>query len=105
MGYLRTAISLVGFGFSISTFFHVLQNVPGFEDISATRPRILGLFLLILAVVMLVTSVVQQTMYLRQLSKTTGTRFSFSIATAASIVVLAIALFAIFNIFLRIGLT
>ena len=102
MGYLRTSISLIGFGFSIPTFFHILRDVPGFEDLSATRPRILGLSLLVLAVVMLVIAIVQQTVFLRRLSKEAGTPFPFSVALLSSIVVLAIALSSMAMILMRV---
>jgi putative membrane protein len=103
MGYLRTSISLIGFGFSIPTFFYILKDVPGFEDLSATRPRILGLSLLILAVVMLVMAIVQQTTFLRRLSKESGRPFPVSVALLSSIVVLAIALSSMVMILMRIG--
>lgn len=103
MGYLRTSISLIGFGFSIPTFFHILKDVPGFEDMSATRPRILGLSLLILAVLTLVMAIVQQTMFLRRLSKEAGRPFPVSVALLSSIVVLAIALSSMVMILTRIG--
>ena len=103
MGYLRTAISLIGFGFSIPTFFQVLKNAPGMEDLSATRPRMLGISLLLLAIVMLVTAIVQQVMFLRRLSHETGIRFPFSAALLSSIAVFAVAIFAMANILMRIG--
>jgi putative membrane protein len=103
MGYLRTSISLIGFGFSIPTFFHILKDVPGFEDLSATRPRILGLTLLTLAVIMLVTAIVQQTMFLRRLSKEDGAPFQVSVSLLSSVVVLGIAFTSMIMIFWRIG--
>ncbi len=103
MGYLRTSISLIGFGFAIPTFFQMLKEVPGFEDLSATRPRILGLSLLILAILMLVTAIVQQSMYLRRLSKESGTPFPFSITMLTSFVVLAIAISSTVIILFRVG--
>ena len=32
MGYMRTAVSLIGFGFSIPALFKVLIDVPGLES-------------------------------------------------------------------------
>ena len=103
MGYLRTSISLIGFGFAIPTFFLMLKEVPGFEDLSAARPRFLGLSLLILAIVMLATAIAQQSMYLRRLSKESGTSFPFSITMLSSFVVLAIAISSTVIILFRIG--
>ena len=103
MGYLRTSISLIGFGFAIPTFFQMLKEVPGFEDLSATRPRILGLSLLILAILMLVTAIVQQSMYLKRLSKESDTLFPLSITMLSSFVVLAIAISSTVIILFRVG--
>ena len=103
MGYLRTAISLVGFGFSIPTFFQVLSGMPGFEASSATPPRILGVSLLLVAVLMLVSAIFQQALFLKKLEKATQGRHPFSIALASCIVVLTIALAATGYIALQIG--
>mgnify|MGYP001820142324 FL=1 len=103
MGYLRTSISLIGFGFSIPTFFQFLKSLPEFADLSTTRPRVLGMSLLFLAVVMLITAIVQQTIYLRRLSKESGEPYRISIASMSSLFVLAIAFSSIFMIISRIG--
>ena len=103
MGYLRTSISLIGFGFSIPTFFRILKDVPGFEDLSVNRPRILGLSLLVLAVVMLVTAIVQQSLFLTRLSKEADKPFPFSITLLSSIAVLVIAFSSLAIILFRIG--
>ena len=103
MAYLRTAISLIGFGFSIPTFFQVLQRVPGFESVSATPPRLLGVALLLLSVVMLLGAIIQQGLYLRRLESEARTEHPFSIALASCIVVLAIGLMAMTYVALQIG--
>jgi putative membrane protein len=103
MAYLRTAISLIGFGFSIPTFFQVLKSVPGFESVSATPPRLLGVALLFLSVAMLVGAIIQQGLYLRRLEQKTGGRHPFSIALASCVVVLAIGLMAMTYVALQIG--
>ncbi len=103
MAYLRTAISLVGFGFSIPAFFQVLSKAPGFENVSAIAPRVLGIALLSLATVMLLVSIVQQTLFLRRLERESGLKHPFSIALASCIFVLAVALASITYIVLTIG--
>ena len=103
MGYLRTSISLIGFGFAIPTFFLTLKDLSGFEDLSPTRPRILGLSLLVLAIAMLVMGILQQSVFLRRLSKKSGKPFPFSIAMLSSFVVLAIAISSMAIILFRIG--
>ena len=103
MAYLRTAISLVGFGFSIPAFFQVLSRAPGFENVSAMAPRVLGVALLSLATVMLVVAIVQQTLFLRRLERESGMKQPFSIALASCVFVLAVALASITYIVMTIG--
>jgi putative membrane protein len=102
MGYMRTAISLIGFGFSIPALFQVLTGLPGLEGASIERARFVGLFMLILAIFMLSTAVLQQVLFLRRLSKAADTSFPVSVALMSCFVVLAIALYATLNILLQI---
>jgi putative membrane protein len=103
MGYLRTAISLIGFGFSIPAFFQVITNVPGMESISPTAPRMLGLALLVLAIVMMSVATVQQGLFLRRLEQKSGMKHPFSIALASCMFVLVVALMAVSHLALQIG--
>jgi putative membrane protein len=104
MGFMRTAISLIGFGFSIPALFQVMTGVPGLEDAPVERARFIGLFMLVLAVFMLSTAVLQQVLFLRRLAKAAQTSFPFSVALLACLFVLAIALFATISILSRIQL-
>ncbi len=103
MGYMRTAISLIGFGFSIPALFQVLTDVPGLEGAPVERARFVGLFMLILAVVMLSTAVLQQVLFLRRLSKAAATSFPVSVALLSCVAVLAVGFYATVNILLQVG--
>jgi len=103
MGYMRTAISLIGFGFSIPALFQVLTGVPGLEGAPVERARFVGLFMLILAVLMLSTAVLQQALFLRRLSTATDTPFPVSVALLSCVAVLAIGLYVTVNILLQIA--
>ena len=103
MGYLRTSISLIGFGFSIPAFFQVLANSPGFETVSSTAPRMLGIALLLLATAMMAAATIQQGLFLRRLERKSGSKHPFSIALASCIFVLMIALMATSYLALQIG--
>jgi putative membrane protein len=60
MAYVRTAVSLVGFGFTVAQFFQRLQgNVKGLENIRPDVPRNLGLILIGAGVISLVIATVQ----------------------------------------------
>ena len=102
MGFMRTSISLIGFGFSIPALFQVITNVPGLEESPVERARVMGLFMLSLAVFMLFTAIGQHVVYLRRLAKAANESFPFSVALFASCVLLAIALFAFLNILLKV---
>lgn len=102
MGYLRTATSLIGFGFSIPALFGVINGVPGMEDAPVERARFVGLFMLFLAVFMLCTAILQQVLFLKRLAQMAQRPFPFSVPLFACIAVLAIGLFATTNILLNI---
>lgn len=60
MAYVRTSVSLVGFGFTVAQFFQRLQgNVKGLENIRPDIPRNLGLILIGAGVVSLVIATFQ----------------------------------------------
>ncbi len=98
MGFMRTSISLIGFGFSIPMLFQVITGVPGLEDFPIERARFVGLFMLILAVFMLVTAIIQHVAYFRRLAKATKTPFPFSVSLLSSCVLLFVAFFALANV-------
>lgn len=102
MGFMRTSISLIGFGFSIPALFEVIRRVPGLEESPIERARFIGLFMLGLAVFMLLTAIVQHVVYLRKFAKGAGKTFPFSVALLASVILLAVAMFALFNILARV---
>jgi putative membrane protein len=60
MSWIRTAISLIGFGFTIVQFFERLQDLPGVNPARhPAAPRYLGLALIACGIVALVVSIWQ----------------------------------------------
>lgn len=102
MAFMRTAISLIGFGFSIPALFQVIINVPGLEGAPVERARLIGLFMLFLAVFMLTTAIAQQVMYLKRLARDARKPFPFSVAMISSCVLLVVAFITMANIFSRV---
>jgi putative membrane protein len=102
MGYMRTATSLIGFGFSIPALFRVLTDVPGLENAPVERARFIGLFMLILAVLMLSVAIVQQITFLRRLSDISGKPFPISPALITAGLVFVVAIYATLNILLNV---
>jgi putative membrane protein len=68
MSWVRTAISLIGFGFTIVQFFERLQQTPGIAaPFFPEAPRYLGLSLIVCGVAALVISIWQYEWGLRYL--------------------------------------
>lgn len=68
MSWVRTAVSLIGFGFTIVQFFNRVQDLPGIKPARfADAPRYLGLTLILCGIVALVISVWEYQWTLRYL--------------------------------------
>ena len=60
MSWIRTAVSLIGFGFTIVQFFERMQELPGVNAaLHPTAPRYLGLALISCGIMALIVSVWQ----------------------------------------------
>lgn len=60
MSWVRTSVSLIGFGFAIVQFFERLQQMPGIQPATLpTAPKYLGLSLISCGVLALVISIWQ----------------------------------------------
>jgi inner membrane protein YidH len=67
MSWVRTAVALIGFGFTIVQFFDRMQQVPGVTSAFPGAPRYLGLALILCGVMALVISVSEYWWTLRYL--------------------------------------
>ena len=68
MSWLRTAVSLIGFGFAIVQFFERLRQMPGASPAEYPRaPQYLGLALIFSGILALVISIWQYSWTLRYL--------------------------------------
>lgn len=85
MAAIRTSLSLIGFGFTIYTFFESLRKATG-EDgpVRVNSPRRLGLTLVSLGVFVMVAFAVQHWLFLKRLQQESGRRFSWSVALTAA---------------------
>ncbi len=108
MAWIRTAISLIGFGFTIVQFFQRLQSMPGLREMRPQAPRDLGLGLIATGVGVLAIALWQYVNAVRYL----GSAAFEAIAPAdvqvqrrpaffAAMVLMAIGLFAFFSVFFR----
>lgn len=109
MSWLRTAVSLIGFGFAIVQFFERLQNMPGARPARhPMAPEILGLALIASGILALIISIWQYWWTVRYLwsgpfgaiagMTNEGKR---SPVVAVAILLIGIGLFAFFAVILR----
>jgi putative membrane protein len=109
MSWVRTAVSLIGFGFTIVQFFDRMQDLPGIAPAHfPNAPRYLGLTLILCGIVALVISVWEYHWALRYLWS--GDFAVVAGATkegkktplfAVAIALILIGLFAFFSVLLR----
>jgi putative membrane protein len=109
MSYLRTAVSLIGFGFTIVQFFNRLPNTPGIKPAYfPDAPYYLGLGLIFCGILALVVSIWQYHWTLRYLWS--GSFAAVAGVTkdgkqtplyAVSIALLLVGVFAFFSVLLR----
>jgi putative membrane protein len=112
MAWIRTAISLIGFGFTIVQFFQRLQgmNVPGLRVMRPQAPRDLGLALIATGVGVLAGAswqYVRDLRYLRsgcfEIISVDEPRAYCRPAFLAAMVLLAIGLAAFFSVLFRLA--
>ena len=109
MSWIRTAVSLIGFGFAIVQFFERLQQMPGIRPADFPRaPQYLGLALISCGILALVVSIWQ---YLWTVRYLWGGSFApiagmtregmHSPVLAIAVLLICIGLFAFFAVLLR----
>ena len=86
MAWIRTSISLIGFGFSIYKFFEYLKELGLLEGtrVSPEGPKKFGAALVILGVFFLFLATIEYVMFIRRLCKRADQRFAFSSSLLAS---------------------
>jgi putative membrane protein len=113
MSWIRTAVSLIGFGFAIVQFFERLQQMPGISPASFPRaPQYLGLALISCGVLALLVSIWQYRWTIRYMWEEpfaqiaglseggTGEQMQSPVMAIAALLV-CIGLFAFFAVLLR----
>jgi putative membrane protein len=103
MAWVRTSLSMIGFGFTIYKFFEYLKESgasPGFPD---QRPRNFGLALVILGTVFLVLASIEYFSFLRRLNQETGHKFRISTISLAAVLLSLVGLIALADLLFRIG--
>ena len=93
MAAIRTSLSLIGFGFTIVTFFETVRKATGGEPRSS--PRRLGLTLVSLGIFVMVAFATQHWLFIRKLRKESDLHFpwSWSMTVAAGLALTGIVVF------------
>jgi putative membrane protein len=70
MSIIRTALALIGFGFTIFQFFHYLRETPGItRTISVSAPRTFGMTLVLLGNAILILGIYEHVKFMWNLRK------------------------------------
>src|SRR5262245_27203609 len=99
MAWIRTSMSMVTFGFTISELFGYLGEITGKSLIGGAGPRIFGLGLIILGTVALIGAAIQHTLSLRQLVEP-GERPKLSLALLVAVLMIVGGVLAFFIVIL-----
>ena len=104
MAWVRTAISLIGFGFTIFKFFtFLLQSKEYAGNLNPSGPRNFGVALVSMGTFLLLIAMVEHVLFVRRLERESGLRFQRSLALAAALVVTIVGLFLLGNMLFKFG--
>lgn len=104
MAWMRTAVSLLGFGFSIYKFFEYLHGAGLTEpDWTPHAPRLLAIALISLGSASLLLAMINHVKVGRILAREVDRRFSFDLTFVASAVLLVLGLAALWVVAFRTG--
>src|SRR5260370_22696514 len=103
MAWIRTCLSMIGFGFSIYKFFQYLPEELATGNIRRPQaPRNLGLTLIALGTLALMAATWQHWNFLKSV-RSSQTRFVWSISFVVAIFVILIGLITFYGVLLRHG--
>src|SRR5687768_16241173 len=102
MGWIRTSLSLISFGFTIFKFLEALQK-GGDAAIRQDAPRNLGLALILLGMGTLVLAIFQFRHAMKTVQAFSDTKTPVSLSEIGAIGVILIGLFALLNVLFGFG--
>ena len=103
MAWIRTSLSMIGFGFTIYKFFQYLKESGASSGFPDQKPRNFGLALVILGTVFLVFASAEYLSFLRRLNKEMGHKFRISTTSLAAVMISLVGLIALADLLFRIG--
>jgi uncharacterized membrane protein YidH (DUF202 family) len=113
MSEMRTALSLIGFGFTINQAFQKMQDAGSIQNVNA--PRNFGVALLVFGIVLLAGGIVRHVQFATELRDRrkimtedglihSDSRFPISVTLVIALCLLALALAAVLGIVFNIAL-
>jgi putative membrane protein len=102
MAWIRTALSMISFGFTIYKFFQYLGEAAGGPG-PRPGPLNLGRVMVVLGVLLLVPAIAQHWQFLRGLRARAQRRFPLSLALVTAGVIQLLGIAALLSLFLRLG--
>jgi putative membrane protein len=100
MAWVRTALSMIGFGFTIFKFLHGLQEAGNLHLRRPEEPRVIGLFLVALGTCSLLAGIVQ---YIQTLAHIAGSRPRLGVAFYVACAVVALGAVVLVGLVSRTG--
>lgn len=94
MAWIRTALSLIGFGFSVYKFFEYLVELSMLEGthVTSTGPKKFGIALVVMGVFFLFLATIEYVFFIRRLCQKVNQKFIFSASLLASVILSLIGL-------------
>lgn len=104
MAWIRTAVSMISFGFTIFKFFMYLRESDVLSgQLPMYGPRNLGLLLVGLGTFLLGMAIVEYLIYQRWLSRETKQKFPLSTTLLAAVLLSIIGILALINLLYNVG--
>jgi putative membrane protein len=104
MAWIRTAVSMISFGFTIFKFFMYLRESDILSgQLPLQGPRNLGLGLVGLGTFLLGMAIVEYLLYQRWLGREMKQKFPLSTTLIAALLITVIGILALFNLLFNVG--
>jgi putative membrane protein len=103
MAWIRTAVSMISFGFTIFKFFQYLRSEVMAGQAAAQGTRHLGLVLVLLGTALLGMAILEYLVYQWKLSRWMKQKFPLSTALIAALLISILGILAAVNLAFNIG--
>lgn len=103
MAWIRTAVSMISFGFTIFKFFQYLRSEAMVGQVATQGTRHLGLVLVLLGTALLGMAILEYLAYQWKLSRWMKQKFPLSTALIAALLITVLGILAAVNLAFNIG--